>query len=444
MDDSTVERDLSPTEKWLWIIDQECRINFLMHAHVTGPIDEDVLRLSLDAIQVRHPMLRVRIERDGWNKLSFKTNKVPKLPLRIVEGSAESWIKEAERELSKEFPFQEGPMARCLIVKHGQDDNTVLLSFHHAIGDGVSGSFLIRDLFQAAALACSDKKCELPPLKSRKEMDAYFPQWATGLSGRWRNMKFAGRTFKELLRYGKPAIPKLGQLVRPQERRARIVNHRLDPEFIDQLHRRAREENTTLHGAMLAAQIIAIAHDREDIKERPYLIGSPVNLRKWLNPAVGEDIGVFNAFGASINLAKPDTDFWSLAKAVRESLWNSVERGDPFAWVIQHKDLSKITALLGLGPLGRMVYSRVAASMTFGGLGFSNIGKVAIENHLGPFTIEVLGFVASLSSIGNLSAFAATINRQSTWNFVGMEPQLTKEHTEKIAAKAVEVLLAAV
>jgi len=264
------------------------------------------------------------------------------------------------------------------------------------------------------------------------------------LSGRWRNMKFAGRIFGAVLRHGKPAIPKFDGKAPPKARRARIVTHRLDPEFINQLHRRAREEDTTLHGAMLAAQIIAIAHDREDTKERPYLIGSPVNLRKWLNPAVGEDVGVFNAFGASINLAMPDTDFWSLAKAVRESLWNCVERGDPFAYVIQHKDLSIITALLGLGPFGRMVYSRIAASTTFGGLGFSNIGKVAIENHHGPFTIEALGFVASLSSIGNLSAFAATINRQSTWNFVGMEPQLTKEHTEKIAAKAVKVLLKAV
>ena len=82
--------------------------------------------------------------------------------------------------------------------------------------------------------------------------------------------------------------------------------------------------------------------------------------------------------------------------------------------------------------------------MALGGLVFSNIGKVDIENHHGPFTIEDLGFIASLSSLGTLAAFAATINRQSTWNFVGMEPQLTKEHIEKIAAKAIKVLLNAV
>jgi len=444
MGNSILERKLSPSEKSCWIIDQECSLNFLMHAQVTGPIDEGVLRLSLDAIQARHPLLRVRIERDGWNRLSFKTSRVPKLPLRIVEGSADVWIEEAEKELHKGFPIKEGPLVRCTLVRHGQEDNTVLLSFHHSIGDGISGSFLMRDLFQAAALACSEKKCELPSLKPKMEMNTYFPKWALGLSGRWRYMKFSGRIFGAVLRHGKPAIPKFDGKSPTKKRRARIVTHRLDPEFIEQLHRRAHEKGTTLHGAMLAAQIIAIAHDRADTKERPYLIGSPVNLRKRLNPPVGEDVGFFVTFGASINLAKPDTEFWSLAKAVRESLWNCVERGDPFAYVIQHKDLSIITSLLGLGPLGRMVFSRASASTTFGGLGFSNIGKVAIENHHGPFTIEALGFVASLSSIGNLSAFAATINRQSTWNFVGMEPQLTKEHTEKIAAKAVKVLLKAV
>ena len=148
--------------------------------------------------------------------------------------------------------------------------------------------------------------------------------------------------------------------------------------------------------------------------------------------------------GASINLANTDTDFWPLAKAVRESLWYCVERGEPFVYVIQHKDLSRITSLLGLGMLGRMVFARVGASLTFGGLVFSNIGIMDIENHQGPFTIESLGFAASLSNFSSLGAFAATIKRKSTWNFVGMEPLLTKEHTKRIAAKAFEMLSRAV
>jgi len=444
VDDSAAERKLSPSEKLWWIIDQECRSNFVMHSHVTGSITKDILRPSLDAIQARHPLLRVGIKRDGWNRLSFRTSDVPGLLLRVVERPSNTWVDEAEKELHEGFSVEEGPLARCTLVRHSKEDNTVLLAFHHAIGDGVSGSFLMRDLFQAAALVFNGKKCDLQPLEAKREMNAYFPDWALGLSGRWHSTKFGGRMLGAALRYGKPTIPTFDRKVPPKERRARIVTHCLDPDFVDRLHRRAHKEGTTIHGAMLAAQILAIAHDREDLKERPYFIGSPVNLRKKLNPPVGEDIGFFVTIGASINLAKADTEFWPLAKAVRESLWDCVERGEPFVYVIQHLDLSRITSLLGLGLIGRLVFARVGASMTFGGLVFSNIGKVDIENHQGPFTIEDLGFAASLSSFSHMAAFAATIRRQSTWNFVGMEPLFKKEHTERIAAKALEVLSEAV
>jgi len=106
--------------------------------------------------------------------------------------------------------------------------------------------------------------------------------------------------------------------------------------------------------------------------------------------------------------------------------------------------LSRITSLFGLNMIGRRIFARVGAFMTFGGLVFSNIGKVEIENHQGPFTIEDLGFAASLSSFSNFAAFAATIKRQSTWNFVGMEPLFKKEHTERIAVNALEILAKAI
>jgi NRPS condensation-like uncharacterized protein len=441
LDDLGVERKLSPSEKFWWVLDQECRSNFVMHARVTGTIDESLLRQSLDAVQARHPILRVRIERDGWNSLYFRTNGVQGIPLRIVEKPSDAWIQEAEQELHEEVTVQKGPLVRCKLIRHAPEDHTILITFHHAIGDALSGSYLIRDLFHAMTLVCDGKKCKLTPLEPKREMNAYFPAWARGLRGRWGNMKFAGRMFGKVLRHGRPALPRFDQKAPPKKRKARIIAHELDPDFVDQLHRRAREEDTTLHGALLAAQILAIAHDRQDAKERPYFIGSAVNLRKRLIPPVGEDVGFFVTIGASVNVAKSDTDFWALAKAVRESLWECVERGEPFVYVVQHKDLSRITALFGLGSLGRFLYARAGASVTFGGLSFSNIGKVDIENCLGPFTIENLGFAASPSSLSPMIVCATTIKNRSTWNFVGMEPLLSKEHLEKIADKAMEILL---
>jgi len=439
MENPLAERKLSPSETILWLIDQECRLNFVMHARVTGAVPEGVLRRALRAVQARHPLLRVRIEQGAWNRVWFRAGGVPELPLRVVAGPGPGWIEEAEQELQEPLPAQQGPLARCTLVRHGVKDQTVLLAFHHAIGDAISGSFLMRDLFRAAALAAEGSPCELPALAPKRETNAYFPDWALGLRGRWRSLRFAGRMLGATLRHGRPAVPRFDEKAPPRKRRARIVPRRLDPAWIRRLHERAQAEGTTLHGALLAAQILAVARDRGDAGARLYLTGSPVNLRKRLNPPVEEDVGFFVTVGASLNLVEPETPFWPLAIAARRSLWNCVERGEPFVYGVQHRDLCRMNALLG-----RRAVARVAESWAFGGLTLSNIGRVPLEDLPGPFIIEDLGFAASLSCLSPLAAFAATTERRSTWNFVGMEPLLTKAHTEKIADSALKILSAAV
>ena len=155
-------------------------------------------------------------------------------------------------------------------------------------------------------------------------------------------------------------------------------------------------------------------------------------------------MGFYVTVGASVSLAGPETDFWPLAVQARSALWDCVERGDPFVYPLQHLDLSRVAAVWGLGPLGRRVYGRLAALANMGGLVFSNIGRVDIDNRQGPFVIENLGFAASGSCVSPLIATAATIDRRSTWNFVGMDPPLAPDHTRRIANLALEILTDAV
>jgi hypothetical protein len=165
-----------------------------------------------------------------------------------------------------------------------------------------------------------------------------------------------------------------------------------------------------------------------------------VNLRKKLIPPVEQEVGHFVTIGGSLNRADPSTEFWLLAREIRASLWNCVERGEPFVYPLQHKDLSSITALLGLTAWGIRAYSWIAGKLNMGGLALSNIGKVEIETIQEPFKIASLGFAASGSGISPLISFAATIERQSTWNFVGMEPLVSREHTQRIADRAMQIL----
>lgn len=438
--EAAIERALSPSEKLWWILDHECRVNFVMHARVSGELTEEIIRPALKAVQARHPLLRVRIEKQGRHGLVYRADGVPNIPLRIVDRPEEAWIEEAEAELNDRFEVDKGPLVRCVLIRHGALENTVLLSFHHSIGDAMSGAFLIRDLFQSAALVREGKEYYLPLLEPKREMDAYYPSWARGFSGRLRYYGFAFRVFYPLIKWGRPRTPVYDRKAAPEERRARIVAHSIDARIIEKLHERANLEGTTLHGALLAAQILAIAHDRQEQKEKPYFLGSPVNLRKRLAPQVGQDVGFFVTMGASINKAGLSTDFWRLADQVRQSLWECVARGDPFVYTYQHRDMAAILSLLGLGRIGRKTYGRLLAMANMGGMAFSNIGKVDIETVQGPFNIETLGFAASGSSLSPLLGFAATIKNRSTWNFVGMEPMLSREHTQRIAAKAMELL----
>jgi len=427
-------------EKYLWVIDRVCRINFIMHARIRGVLNEGVMRRALNAVQARHPLLRVRVERDGWSNLRFCSGGVPEIPLRVADAPPGDWTREAEKDLNAIFSTSVGPLVRATLVRHDTGSSTALLTFHHSIGDGMSGAYLMRDLVASAALDATGRDPALPPLEPKKEHEAYFPPWARGFRGRWKSMAFGARTFFPLLYRGRPTVPVFDRKAPFEERKACIMARTLTQETVGALHETARKHGTTLHGAFLAAQVLAIARDRGLTRKRTFFVGSPVNLRSRLTPPVGEDVGFFVTMGVSINRCKADSEFWPLAGEIRQSLWDCVERGDPFVFRYQQKDLSRISALTGIGPLGTKIYAALSSKLSAGGMGFSNIGRVPIEEVKGPFRIESLGFAASGSAFSPFVSFGATVESLTTWNFVGMEPLMGREHTQRIADLAVKIL----
>ena len=351
---------------------------------------------------------------------------------------------QVEYELNRTFNPEQSPLARAVLLRHNELESRLFFTFHHSIGDAMSGAYVMRDLFRAVAGAEQGLDPELPPLSPKKAMNAYFPAWARGWPGTWRYTKLSLRILSSLLIKGRPTTPHFDAGPASGRWRARIAAHELDGDLVNRLHHKARQENTTLHGALLAAQILAMAEDRADRGARNYFVGSPVNLRRKLSPPVQDDVGFFVTMGFSMNRVRPGEDFWALAGEIRKSLWDCVECGDPFLYVIQHQQLSIFTRLLGLGTLGRHVYSRVFRLVNMGGMAFSNIGRVDLEIKNGGIVMESLGFAASGAGASPLMAFASTLGDKTCWNFVGMEPVISRDHTISIADKALRILIRAV
>lgn len=55
-------RALSPMEQTFCIADEICSFNFTMHCELSGELAEEGLRMALDKVQARHPLLRMHLD----------------------------------------------------------------------------------------------------------------------------------------------------------------------------------------------------------------------------------------------------------------------------------------------------------------------------------------------------------------------------------------------
>ena len=85
-----------------------------------------------------------------------------------------SCVEEAENDVNAIFQTAVGPLIHATLVRHGLDLSAVSLSFHHSIGDAMSGAYLIRDLFAPAPPASEGKHENYPPFSQERRWRLIF------------------------------------------------------------------------------------------------------------------------------------------------------------------------------------------------------------------------------------------------------------------------------
>ncbi len=434
-----ITRRLGPMEKSLWLIDRVCRINFVMHAGIRGPLSPESLRAALDSVQQRHPLLRVRIVRKGWSGLCYESSHVPRIPLRVVDGLEASWVAEAEYECNTLFPTEQGPLVRCVLVRHEEERSTLLVSFHHSIGDGMSGVYLIRDLLDAASGTIRGKHDRLPDLDLKEPMEAYLPPEMKAWHGWWRSGLVLCRLIGSLFQ-GVPARPKRDRWAFPTKRNAYIVSHQLPLTVVEPLLTRARKEGTTVHGALTAACLFAINNDLNTRKDRLFMPSADTNIRKYLSPPVHDDVGQFASACTCFCRVGESRDFWQVARDVGTALRERIHQGEPLEFSMLLEKADVLFRLFGTGTPASLLQAFMYELLASGATDLSNLGLVDMPADYDGLAVETIGFASSLSTMSSMACFAATIKNRLAWNFVGMAPVYDKRHTEKIARNAVEIL----
>ncbi|MFD0384887.1 hypothetical protein ACFQ2B_29495 [Streptomyces stramineus] len=295
---------------------------------------------------------------------------------------------------------------------------------------------LIREWIELAA-ACASGPVPDVPHPVLPPLGELLPAAHRGEEGaaRSREQQEADEFLMSRLR---PGRVRPGTAVPFEERRTRLVHRSLDAGQVAALVRVCRREGTTVHGALAAAMVTAVARDAGAVGPGHFAIGSPVDFRGDLVPPVSpQDIGSFVATLPSVVEYRPGQSLWPLARAVTTDLARRREREEHFR---------AVNLFSRLCPANKAESEPVLRFMDEAGpinLCLSNIGRFAFPAAIGPWQVEGAQFVAGLSVNGQFVGAVNTSHDRLFWNFTHVEEAMSHERADRLADDCVSTVLAA-
>ena len=283
-----MKRPLDLMDAYMWYTSLRRQIAFVLVARLRGALPVDRLGDAPKRLEVRYPLLRARVSQEG-RAACYVTDDVPPLPVRVVERLADDdWLAEAAADMSRPFPLATGPLTRLTVLR-GDDGADLLLNCHHAIGDGLSALYALRDLMRL--LGAPETVLEpLPELPRTLEMAP--PQVMARLAqltpGEWQALFGASEAGSQ------PPFPVAPAPDITSESPLRLLAWSLTAEQTAALAARSRQEGASVHSALGAAFMRASGEvEGQGRWERTIL--HPVDIRSRLVVPVGEALQNFFA-----------------------------------------------------------------------------------------------------------------------------------------------------
>jgi Condensation domain len=151
---SDLLRPLGAFEELLCLFDQHFPTNGVFAAEITGHTTVQQWRDALDVIQQRHPLLSACIDTTFNRVPHFRHVAGQRIPLRLVTSPNARWQREIAEEVNEPFTPDQAPLFRAVLL-HQETHCIFILSSHHAVCDGSSRIFLLRDILLLSAEICS-------------------------------------------------------------------------------------------------------------------------------------------------------------------------------------------------------------------------------------------------------------------------------------------------
>jgi hypothetical protein len=143
-------RPLGCAERFFHLYSLASPVHFCLVAQIEGALDSARLAAALDRVRRRHSALRVCIADDAERGPAFhRIGKPIELHPAPVAAAAD-WRAVVERELNLPFDAVRGPLMRATAL-WAPEGASIVLTFHHAAMDALSGTRVLRDIMRALA-----------------------------------------------------------------------------------------------------------------------------------------------------------------------------------------------------------------------------------------------------------------------------------------------------
>lgn len=342
-------RALGSTEHLFWLLDQNRPTHFAMVAEIDRRFSPDAWHAAFQALQRRHPLLSTRIATDAQQHSGFYRVADAAVPLRALEQDPASWQAEAAREIATRFDWSAAPLLRATLLQ-GECSSTLILVAHHSVVDGMGSASLIDDLLR---MLSGERLTPLPLVPSLETVLDTDLDHAAVLPP--------------------PSPAPAPKPFRPDAAQAPHVDAiALSADVTRRLVVRARVEQTTVHGAIVAAVHEAGRRLSSAWTERAFRTVTPIDLRDLTDDA-RIAAGVYITQAITVDDHPRGTDVWTAARKIKQDLAPSQARASAAA------ELKALDAAMSARPSVEHAAGFLSAVLAFDVM-VSNLGNQPIAS----------------------------------------------------------------
>jgi len=369
--------------------------NVVMVGRVNDDLDSSKIAGALEFLRRRHPLLAVRVEIDDEGTGWYVAEGVPELTTHVEQRRSEDqWIARVKEEFCTSFPLETGPLVRCALIRSPEASEIVLCG-HHAICDGMSLGYLLRDLLKLLAESEQgiQELVDPPVIDSTTVPTPPSTNPLLRFIMRRINKKWAAKN----IRFGEAEMRQMHAEFWKKNERVQVLAWIMDSEATSTLGDRCHAENVTVNTALwtafLAAQCDVQGRGRR-YRRRSALA---LNTRDKLTVPVGEAFG-FYASSLTVNLPyNPSSSFWDNARRVHSKITRGISKTNIFRMLsaeLVHPTLLDSLYFSKYGLLTETMPKRLLRKMRWHevtyGYALTNVGRFDIPTTYGPLQLEAV------------------------------------------------------